>query len=425
MRGCYMTYSEIVISEIQNGNLDEVEDNLQLALDSDDEETLYLLGNTLLQLGFLNETKRVYNHLLDLNPGDDELKIYLAEIEIEDGNELEALDLLQTIDETSAAYSQALMVQADYYHLNNLPEVSIQKLEEAEEILPNEPVVKFALAEVYYTMANYQNAIQYYETLMAEGHEEISGTLLNERLGNSYLMIGEYQEAINNLNQALTYKDDAQIYYQLGLTYVQQEEYTQAIEPLEQAKTLDPSLDAIYMLLAEAYEQQSKFEEALEEMEEGLTHNDINVDFYFRAAELAAKINNYQKAETYYKEALELEPDNDRVIVNYGEFLNYMDRYDDVLELFEQTTEEIRQLPEALWLLAIANNHVEAYDQARQLYDDAAVYLEDDLDFLKDYALFLREDGQPDKMRAVVTKYSALNPEFDEEMASLLDDDYY
>jgi len=420
-----MTYSEIVISEIQNGNLDEVEENLQLALGNDDEETLYLLGNTLLQLGFLNETKRVYNHLLDLNPGDDELKIYLAEIEIEDGNELEALDLLQTIDETSAAYSQALMVQADYYHLNNLPEVSIQKLEEAEEIMPNEPVVKFALAEVYYTMADYQNAIQYYETLMAEGHEEISGTLLNERLGNSYLMIGEYQEAINHLNQALTYKDDAQIYYQLGLTYVQLEEYTQAIEPLEEAKTLDPSLDAIYMLLAKAYEQQSKFEEALEEMEEGLTHNDINVDFYFRAAELAAKINNFQKAETYYKEALELEPDNDRVIVNYGEFLNYMDRYDDVLELFEQTTEEIRQLPEALWLLAIANNNVAAYDKARQLFDEAAVYLEDDLDFLKDYALFLREDGQQDKMRAVVTKYSALNPEFDEEMASLLDDDYY
>jgi len=260
---------------------------------------------------------------------------------------------------------------------------------------------------------------------MAEGHEEISGTLLNERLGNSYLMIGEYQEAINHLNQALTYKDDAQIYYQLGLTYVQLEEYTQAIEPLEEAKTLDPSLDAIYMLLAKAYEQQSKFEEALEEMEEGLTHNDINVDFYFRAAELAAKINNFQKAETYYKEALELEPDNDRVIVNYGEFLNYMDRYDDVLELFEQTTEEIRQLPEALWLLAIANNNVAAYDKARQLFDEAAVYLEDDLDFLKDYALFLREDGQQDKMRAVVTKYSALNPEFDEEMASLLDDDYY
>ena len=89
-----MKYSEIVIAEIQNGDLDKAYENLEIALEMDDSDTLYLLGNTLFQLGFLNETKKVYNYLIDIHPEDDELKIYLAEIEIEDGNELEALDLL-------------------------------------------------------------------------------------------------------------------------------------------------------------------------------------------------------------------------------------------------------------------------------------------------------------------------------------------
>lgn len=417
-----MTYSEIVIAEIQNGNLEEVETNLQLALENDDDETLYLLGNTLYQLGFLNETQRVYNHLLDLYPNDDELKIYLAEIEIEDGNELEALELLHSIDETSSSYTQALLVEADYYHLNELPEVSIEKLKEAAEILPNEPVVQFALAEVYFTIADYQNAIQYYEALMTEGHEEIAGTLISVRLGNAYLMVGEYEEALGYLNEALTYKDDPEVYYQLGLIYIQQEEYIKAIEPLNKAKTLDPSLSGVYLLLTEVYEQQNQLEKALEEIEEGLNYNEINIDFYFKAAELAAKLDDFEKAEIYYEQALEIEPDNDRTILKFAEFLNYMEDYEEAIQLFEHTDESIRQLPESLWVLAVAHNNIEEYDEARTLFDQAAVYLEDQLEFLKDYAFFLREDGQRDKMRAVVKKYMKLNPEFDEEMASLLDD---
>ena len=415
-----MDYSEIVIAEIQNGNLDDVEENLQLALDSDDEDTLYLLGNTLYQLGFLNETQRVYNYLLDLNPGDDELKIYLAEIEIENGNELEALDLLHSIEETSEAYTQSLMVQADYYHLNGLPEVSIQKLKEAEEILPNEPIVKFALAEVYFTTEDYQNAIQYYEQIVTAGEDEVAGTLLSVRLGNAYMMIGQYQEAIDYFNESLTYKDDPEVYYQLGLVYVQQEEYNQAYEPLNKAKTLDPSLSSVYILLADVYEQQSKFEKALEEVEEGINHNEVNIEFYFKAAELAAKLNDFEKAEIYYERAMEIEPGNDRTIIKYAEFQNYMEDYEEVIELLGQSAETTRQLPEALWLMATAKNNMDEYDEARELFEQAAVYLEDDLDFLKEYAFFLREDGQREKMREVAQKYVTMNPDVDAEMTSLL-----
>ncbi|HLR92121.1 MAG TPA: hypothetical protein VK048_03595, partial [Atopostipes sp.] len=174
MKGMHMTHSEKVIEAIQSGRLEEVDELIQQALELDDEETLYLLGNTLFQLGFLVETKRVYNHLIDVNPGDDELKIYLAEIEIEEGNELEALELLHSIDSTSSSYVQSLLVQADYYHLNELPEVSIQKLKEAEELVPEEPVIKFALGEVYFTTAEYQEAANYYEILIEEGIEEVA-----------------------------------------------------------------------------------------------------------------------------------------------------------------------------------------------------------------------------------------------------------
>ncbi|MEY8293113.1 tetratricopeptide repeat protein [Carnobacteriaceae bacterium 52-44] len=422
MKGKYMTYSEKVIEAIQTGNLDEVDELIQLALGADDEETLYLLGNTLFQLGFLEETKRVYNHLIDINPSDDELKIYLAEIEIEDGQELEALELLHSIDPTSSSYSQSLLVQADYYHLNGLPEVSIQKLEEAEELLPEEPVVKFALAEVYFTTAEYQLAANYYEVLIDDNVEEVAGTLINARLGNAYLMLGNYEKAIENLNEALSYKDDPEVYYQLGFAYIQQEEFQKSIDVLNQAKEIDPSLVSVYILLSEAFEQLNQLENSLQAIEEGITINEINIELYLLAAEYAAKLDDYPKAESYYQEALKIEPENERIILKYAEFLNYMASYEDILELFAQVPEQIQQLPEAMWILATANNELDEYDKARNLFDQAYSYLEDNLAFLKDYAFFLREDGRRDKMQEVLEKYTAMNPEYDDDIASLMDD---
>lgn len=419
-----MTYSEKVIEAIQMGNLNEIDELIQSAFDNDDEETLYLLGNTLFQLGFLEETKRVYNHLIDINPSDDELKIYLAEIEIEDGNELEALELLHSIDRNSSSYSQSLLVQADYYHLNGLPEVSIQKLEEAEELLPEEPVVKFALGEVYFTTAEYQLAANYYELLIEDGVEEVAGTLLSARLGNAELMLGNYEKAIENLNEALSFKDDPEIYYQLGFAYIQKAEIQQAIDALNQAKEIDPSLVSVYILLGEAYEQLNQIENSLKAIEEGIVVNEINIELYLLAAEYAAKLNDNERARKYYQEALEIEPENERIILKYAEFLNYRAEYENVIELFENTSESVQHLPEALWLLATANNEVDEYNKARDFFDQAYNYLDDHLDFLKDYAFFLREDGQREKMQEVLEKYTSMNPEYDDDIASLMDDDF-
>lgn len=417
-----MTYSEQVIELIQSGNLHEVDDAIAQALAVDEEETLHLLGNTLYQLGFLDETKRVYNYLINLNPQDDELKIYLAEISIEEGKDVEALEILHDIDETSVAYPQALLVEADYYLLNDLPEVSLQKLEEAYQLLPGEPVIQFALAEVYFTTSDFKNAIHYYETLIEAGYDELAGTLLSARLGNAYLMIGDYRESANYLNEALTFKDDPELFYQLGFVYFNQEQYLKAIEAFDKAKVLDPTLIAIYLLQSEAHEKLNQIDEALKVLEEAIKINEMSTELYLAAAELATKAKNYPLADNYYQEALNLEPDNDQVVIKYAHYLSFVDDYEGVVELFDRSIPVIQQDPDATWLLARANNMIEEYAKAREFYLLAYGYLAEDLDFLKEYALFLREDGQREKMQEVLEKYVALNPEPDHEILSLLDD---
>ena len=96
-----------------------------------------------------------------------------------------------------------------------------------------------------------------------------------------------------------------------------------------------------------------------------------------------------------------------------------------MIELFKNSPESVRQLPEASWLLATTNNELDHYNQARDYFNQAYNDLNDDLDFLKDYAFFLREDGQREKMHEILERITNINPEYDEEIASLIDEDLY
>lgn len=419
-----MTYSERVIEAIQSGQLDIVDENIQQALSADGQDTLYLLANTLLQLGFLEEAKKVYNNLLLKNPDDNELKIYLAEIELEDGNEIEALDLLHSIDKQSEEYPQSLLAQADYYYLQNLPEVSIQKLKEALEIIPNEPVIEFALAEVYSTMADHENAIIYYNNILKEDIQEIAGTQINARLGDNYLMIGEYQLAEKHLKISLDVQENPVVQYQLGFVYIKQEKYDLAINMLTNAKDNDPTLEATYLLLADSYEKTNRLEDALAVIQEGISINEINTELYLIAADLSIKLNKYSLTNDFYKKASELDPDNEQIILKYAQYLSYMEEYEEAINLYKETS-ITKYSPDSAWLLAVANNEIEEFEKARELFDEAHKYLSDQVLFLKDYILFLREDGQREKMKDLILKYQELNPDLDEEILSLLDDEPY
>lgn len=417
-----MSYSEKVIDLIQSGQLEEVDENIQLALMQDDTETIYLLGNSLYQLGFLDETRQVYQHLMELNPEDDELKIYLAEIEIEEGNDLDALEILHEINESSPSYPQALLVEADYYMLNDLPEVSLQKLDEANRMLPNETVILFALAEVYYSLSDFQMAISYYEKIAEAGHDEFAGTSIQARLGETYLMTGDNEEAILYLKEALTLKEDAQVYFQLGFAYSAQEEVEKAIESYEKARSIDPEAIGVYLLLSESYTQLQNYKKALEVLEEAILINEMDVDLYLRAGEVAVQAKDTDQARKYFIKALDLEPDNDRIVIAYARFLSHMDEYEEVVDLYEKSSANVQEDPDASWVLATAHNMIEDYEKAREYFDTAFNYFADDFVFLKEYAIFLREDGQREKMGEVLQRYLQLNPTPDNEVMSLLDD---
>lgn len=400
-----MSYSQKMVDALQNDQLSEAQEFLTRALKQDSIDDLYQLSDSLYQLGFLEQTKEILHHLLAQKKDDDEIKVNLAEIAIEEGNELEAIDWLQSIDKTSSVYPQALLVSADYYQVLDLPEVSEQKLLEAQSILENEPVILFALAELHFTMGKYAQAIREYEQLLTMGEENLAGIHLVSRLGSAYSALGDWENAIDYLEEAVEVDDTVDTLFQLGFTYFQVKEYQRANECLYKVKEMDHSYTSLYPYLAKGLDEENQLDKASEIIEEGLLQDKTNYQLYLIGAEVELKRSNEVKAEQYYKLALELDPDNETISLQYTNFLLHQERYEETVEFVQKALTELDADPQLHWNLAVAQNELEEYDAARRAYDKAYPYFDTNIEFLKQYFFFLREEGQIEKSREVGIRY--------------------
>ena len=139
------TYSEKMLQALAAENLADAQLNFAKALQSDQNEVLAELGEELIQIGFLEEAREVFDTLQERDPENEEWLLSLAEIAMENDQIDEAFDYLDRITPQSSFYPRALLISADLYQLIGIPEVSEAKLLEAQKLLPKESLIRFAL----------------------------------------------------------------------------------------------------------------------------------------------------------------------------------------------------------------------------------------------------------------------------------------
>lgn len=415
-----MTHSEQMMAAIQNEDLVQAQIELNEAIKKDDNDTLAELGEVLLSIGFLEEAKSVYEALTLRLPAEKEAFLLpLAEIAIENNEIEEAFEMLEAISKESAYYPQSLLITADLYQILGIPEVSEAKLKEAKSLLPKEPLIDFALAELFFSNQQYSEAHSYYKNLLKEDTQEILGVSIIERIGTLLSMQGEFEEAITYLESALKEKETPESLFQLAFVYLQIDENEKAIPLLEKIRQLDPQYQGVYLYLAEALQKEERIEEAQEVIEAGIAENPYQVAFYHFASENSYRLHDSEKAERFLIDALETgEKEDETRLILSNLYLNE--------EMYEEAIEAIEGLensdhPYALWNLAQANYHLEEYTLAAKYYEEASYLLSEEADFLKEYGLFLREEGRLREAKSMLVNYLSLEPG-DLEAQSILED---
>lgn len=412
-----MDYGEKMIEALQDNRLQESERFFEQALESDSDEQLYALAESLYELGFLVETKKVYEKLLEIYPKEDELRVGLAEVAVESNQIDIALELLTSILKDSPAYPQSLLALADLYQIQGLYEVSEQKLWEAKELLPEEGIVTFALAELHFSMGKYAQAIRDYEELLEQGYHEYAGVNLAGRCGNAYSSLGDLEQAIPYLEKSVEESQTADGLFELAFTYMQHKEYKRASEIFYQLKELDPHYTSLYPYLAKCLEEEVQLEKAAEVIEEGTRLDSYNPELYAFGASIMVKLDQTNRADEYYLKAIELDPENESTLLAYTNFLLNQEEFAQTVEFIKKRVTDEEADPQFYWNLAIAQEALENYEQAGAMYQMAYPAFRQNSAFLKSYCFFLREEGNQTTIKDVLTDYLQLEPADDEMLA--------
>lgn len=414
-----MTYSEKMLKALEEEDLAEAQLMFQKALKHDEADILTALAEELLAMGFLEEAKEIFEKMAVQTPDRKELYLPLAEIAIDNDQSEEALDYLEKITPEDECYPDSLMIAADLYQTLGMPEVSEAKLKEAEKFLPDDPVIEFAFGELYYSEERYKEALRSYLKLKGDGVEELLGVVLEERIGSSLSMMGEFEEALPYLEASLEKDDSDDNLFQLAFTCFQIKDYQKAIQYFQQLRMISPHYQSLYLYLAEALQEEEQLDEARQIALEGINENPFQVELYHFAAENAYRLHDPGASENFLKQALELGEKQDETRLTLSNLQLNERRFEEAIETIEMMEE--KDNPYAQWNLAHAYDALEEYDIALDHYEQAAKELEHEPDFLKEYGIFLREEGQLEKAKHLLSHYLHHEPG-DMEVASILED---
>lgn len=416
-----MSNSEKALEALQNNDLDEYQKNLKNALDQDNDDMLFSLAEELYSLGFSDDALKIYRQLLKKYPDEDEIRTYIADILIAKDDTDGALEVLNEIKPDSSYYINALLVEADLYQTQDLFVVSEHKLLEAEQLAPDEPIVKFALAELYYSEGKYESAIKLYLNLIKQGQLSISNVNLVERLGVSYAHVGNFENAIGYLEQIKPIDMTPDVLFETGFTYLQLDNYAKAIEIFEMLRDTDSQYASLYIYLGDAFEKDDKSEEALITYQEGLGVDEYNVILYLKAADIAAKLGKMDLTVKYLEKGNQVNPDNMEVVTKLSEIYVKDGKFEKDVDFLSGYLSDNNLVPQLYWDLAISYDHMDQIKQASENYQKAAMTLKDNPDFLKNYIFFLRENGKVNESIELLKQYVNLVPD-DEEMVYMLED---
>ncbi|CEA00197.1 tetratricopeptide repeat protein [Jeotgalicoccus saudimassiliensis] len=367
-------------------------------------EALFLLGDALQQAGLDYQARQVFLHLNDNVDHDDYVISYLVDSYINESRLDDALTLINNSPETPTV----LMLKSEIFQQMNLTDVAVRLLFEAKT-MTDDIIIDFALAELYYSSGDLEEAIRFYEAVLNEGLEEVNGIYLSLRLADINLNLLNFDDArayFDNVPDEAYGNED---FYKEALLEYSLKEYDRAKTLLDKVIDNEPYFINAYILLMNIYETEHNLDEALETLLGYLRENDKNALIYFHIGRLYFRQNKPDEAIENFSIATALDEDYDDA---------YLMLFESILKTGETDTvdEYVKHLDlnalsgESIYLLAKIEAENENDEKALKYYEDAEALIGETPEFYADFYYYLIEIGHP-KKKEVLEKLMKLEPD--------------
>ena len=403
-----MSHSENVVELLHAGQFDQMATEIEKALQVDSAELLADLAEYLSMMGFSSESRQVYEAISQENTANTDIILNLAEMKVDDGDLDGALALLYQVASTDDNYVAALVMIADLYQLDGVWEAALEKLQETSTI-SDSPLVSFAIAELHYNQANWQEAIDYFAKLSQRQILELTKVSIYQRIGTAYASLGEFENAEKFLEKSLEINHDDTVLFELAQISAVLGEHKRAIDYFKQLDALAPDFDGYAYPYAQALIEENEFDSAFAVAKDGLSKNPTDVPLLHLTSRIAYALHDLKASETYLVQALDLAELHDETIFLLSNLYLLQADYEAVINLAPLLDDDHAL---ARWNIAKAYVELEQDTAALAIYDeiDQSV-LADNPEFLLDYAHILIRNGRANDAKLSLTQYLASVPD--------------
>ena len=392
-----------MLSAIEAQDLVQAEQWFEKALLEDSDSILLDLAEYLESIGFFLQAKRIYNKLAPLYP---QVNLNLAAIASEDGDLEEAFGYLEEIRSNDPWYVNALLIKADLYQMEGLPDVAREKLVEASQ-LSDDPIITFGMAEIDFELGNFTQAIKEYASLDNRTIYEQTGISTYQRIGVSYASLGKFEAAIEFLQKAIELEYDESAVFELAVILYDQEDYQKANLYFKQLDTLSPDFEGYEYIYAMSLHADHQAEEALFMAQQGLNKNPFDSQLALLASQVSYELHDTEKSESYLLDAWDNADDLEEIALRLTNLYLEQERYEDILALEDQDWDNVL----TRWNIARSYQALEDIEKAQELYGELHRDLRDNPEFLEEYIYLLRECGELERAKQEAQHYLSLVPD--------------
>ena len=405
-----MTTVEDVQKAVEQGDMEKVNSLLDSYMLSGDPDEQFGLSEWLGEIGFVEEAIKVLEHLEYLFPEESQLKIDRANLLIEADREDEALNLLMEVPKGDEYYPQALVTLADLFQLQGLLEAAENRLNEAIALLPEEPLLMQAKAELLLDSGRYLESAKIYQDLKASG-TELEGINLSERLAEVYSAGAAYEEALPYYEEVLKDQIQPDVLFGAAVASFQTKEYERAVQRLDQLIGLDPDYFSAYLLKAQSLNMAEDYQAAYEASKEGIKRDEFDKELYLFAGKLALKLGDAEEGVDNLRQAVALDPEYMEAIYTLISYFNSKEMDEEVLELAEAAVESGDDWAGLYPMIAEAYARTEQFEKAANYFEMSYPAFKEDPEFLEKYMRFLIEEGKRDDALEILKQLQISDPE--------------
>lgn len=405
-----MTNIQEIQKAVEQGDPNLLNTLLDTYLLQGDPDEQYGLSEWLAEIGFVEEAIKVLEHLQYIFPEEAQLIIDRANLLIDADREDDALNALMEVPKDDELYAQALVTLADLFQLQGLLEAAENRLNEAIELMPDEPLLQQAKAELLLDSGRYLESAKIYQELEAQ-QVVIEGVNLSERLAEVYSAGAAYEEALPHYEKALEELAAPDVLFGAAFAAFQTRQYEMAVRRLDELIGIDPDYFSAYLLKAQSLNMAEDYEAAYQAISEGIARDEFDKELYLFAGKLAMKLGKAEEGVGHLRQAIALDPEYMEAIYTLVSYFHAEESDEEVLELAEMVIESGDDWAGLYPMIAEAYDRAENYRQAMVYYEKAYPSFKEDADFLKKYALFLIEEGKREAALEIIKELQALEPE--------------